>query len=247
MPPKALLSVAWAALYGILYWVLDHFLYDWFVQYLATTFDIKVANVIASVSNYVIPALLSGAIIWGVYQLGRREIAGSRGDSAQSVSDQLPLNRAAYLIAHRSAWGRNFAAEYLIRDNCVPTSEQNLMQNVAYLLTEAAMKGHVEIKGQKVGEIQFDRIHPDTWQSICLDIQPDHKTLWRASIKYNSPLTKEQKDRVSQYNSLSISESALRREWPEKDRKIDVSTRRILRKARRFGINQHEIDKLWPQ
>lgn len=166
---------------------------------------------------------------------------------AQSVSDQLPLNRAAYLIAHRSAWGRDFAAEYLIRDNYSPTSEQNLMQNVAHLMTEAAMKGHIEIKGRKAGEIQFEPIYPDTWQLICLDIQPDNRTLWCVSIKYKGSPTKEQKDRMPQYESLSISESALRREWPEKDCKIDASTKKFLRKAKRLGVNQQEIDKLWPK
>jgi hypothetical protein len=142
--------------------------------------------------------------------------------SAQPVSDQVPLNRAIYLIAQRSSWGREFAAQYLTHDNHAPTSERNIMQNATHLLTEAAMKGRVEIKGRKVGEIQFEPIHPDTWQLICLDIQPDGRTLWRVSTKYNSPLTKEQKDRVPQYDSLSISESALRREWPEKDCKRDA-------------------------
>jgi hypothetical protein len=177
----------------------------------------------------------------------RIEIDESCGGYVQSVSYQIPLNRAAYLIAHRSAWGRNFAAEYLILDSCIPTSEQNLMQNVAHLMTEAAMKGLIEIKGRKVGEIQFEPIHQDTWQLIHLDIQPDSQTLCRVSIKYKSQRTNEQKDLVPQYKSLSISESALRKEWPEKDRKLDASTKKFLQKAKRFGVNQQEIDKLWPK
>ena len=72
MPTKALFSIAWAVLSGAIYWLLDHFLYSWLVQYLGITFDIKEANVIASISSYVIPALLSAVTIWAVYQAGRR-------------------------------------------------------------------------------------------------------------------------------------------------------------------------------
>jgi len=71
MPPKAF-SILWVALSGAIYWLLDHFLYSWLVQYLEVTFDIKEANVIASVSSYVIPALLSAAIILAAYQVGKR-------------------------------------------------------------------------------------------------------------------------------------------------------------------------------
>jgi hypothetical protein len=72
MPTKGLFTIAWAVLSGVIYWLLDHFLYSWLVQYLGVTFDIKEANVIASVSSYVIPAFLSAVIIWAVYQAGRR-------------------------------------------------------------------------------------------------------------------------------------------------------------------------------
>ena len=256
-PAKRGSYIAWAVLTGVLYWLLTHFLYSWFVQYLDVAYKIQEAKLIASISSYVIPALLSSAIIWGVYQLGRRkprvsaiselETAESRGDSAQSVSDQLPLNHAIYFIARRSAWGREFAAQYLVQDNCTPTSERNIMQNATHLLTEAAMKGRIEIKGRKVGETKFALIHPDTWKLICLDVQPNNQTLCRVSIKYKSRLTKEQKNRVPQYDSLSISESALRREWPEKDRKSDAYSKKLLQKAKCFGANQQEIDKLWPQ
>ena len=121
------------------------------------------------------------------------------------------------------------------------------MQNATHLLTEAAMKGRIEIKGRKVGEIHSALIPPDTWRLICLDARPNNQTLCRVSIKYKSQLTKEQKNRVPQYDSLSISESVLRREWPEKDRKSDAYTKKLLQKAKCCGVNQQEIDKLWPQ
>jgi hypothetical protein len=66
MPAKAILSIAWVTLSGILYWILDHFLYSWLVIYL-DGYGIKEASVIASISSYVIPALLSAGIIWAVY------------------------------------------------------------------------------------------------------------------------------------------------------------------------------------
>jgi hypothetical protein len=72
MPAKAILSIAWVTLSGILYWILDHFLYSWLVIYL-DGYGIKEASVIASISSYVIPALLSAGIIWAVYQTGRQK------------------------------------------------------------------------------------------------------------------------------------------------------------------------------
>jgi hypothetical protein len=72
MATKALFSIAWAGLSWVVYWLLDHFLYSWLVQYLERVFDVKEANVIASVSSYVIPALLAVVIIWVVYLAGRR-------------------------------------------------------------------------------------------------------------------------------------------------------------------------------
>jgi hypothetical protein len=50
--------------------LLDHLLYSWLVQYLQDTYDIKEAAMIASVSSYVIPVILSAGIIWTVYQAG---------------------------------------------------------------------------------------------------------------------------------------------------------------------------------
>jgi hypothetical protein len=61
MPTKALFSIAWAVLTGVLYWLLTHFLYSWFVQYLDVAYKIQDAKLIASISSYVIPALLSSA------------------------------------------------------------------------------------------------------------------------------------------------------------------------------------------
>jgi hypothetical protein len=72
MPAKAILSTAWVTLSGILYWILDHFLCSWLVIYL-DGYGIKEASVIASISSYVIPALLSAGIIWAVYQTGRQK------------------------------------------------------------------------------------------------------------------------------------------------------------------------------
>jgi hypothetical protein len=84
MPPKALLSILWVALSGAIYWLLDHFLYSWLVRYLEITFNIKEAALIASISSYVIPALLSAVIIWVVYQVGQR---GQPAPRLASTSD----------------------------------------------------------------------------------------------------------------------------------------------------------------
>jgi len=93
MPARALLSIAWVALSFTLCWLLDHFLYDWLVQYLGVT------NLIASVSSYVIPALLSAGIILVVYQAGRRQWWHRKASSPEATKN----NEISYLMARADA------------------------------------------------------------------------------------------------------------------------------------------------
>ena len=52
-------------------WLVDHFLFDWLVRYL-DGYGIHEADLIATVSSYVLPALISIAIVLFTYQLVKR-------------------------------------------------------------------------------------------------------------------------------------------------------------------------------
>jgi hypothetical protein len=66
---KIIFGLLWAALGFLLKWILDNALYDWFVHYLEDRWGIKEAALIASISSYVVPLLLAGAIVVLVYHL----------------------------------------------------------------------------------------------------------------------------------------------------------------------------------
>ncbi len=88
MPIKTLLLLGLGALSFALQWFLGNLLYASFVRYLDIQYHIKEAHVIASVSSYVVPAILALAVIVFTYRLGRHHISppGSNTD-AQKAHD----------------------------------------------------------------------------------------------------------------------------------------------------------------
>jgi hypothetical protein len=61
---KILLSGFGLVGWGILKWISDNFLFDWFTSFLETKFHIKEAAMIASFSGFVGPVLAALIIIW---------------------------------------------------------------------------------------------------------------------------------------------------------------------------------------
>jgi hypothetical protein len=71
MSVNTLLLLLWGVLWSTLQWLLGNFIYGWLIAYLDKYYNIKEANVIASVSSYIIPAIISCAVIAFVYLLGQ--------------------------------------------------------------------------------------------------------------------------------------------------------------------------------
>lgn len=64
MQRKTIWAVGWFLLFAVGKWLLDNGLFDWLVRYLADTWNIQEANLIASISSYVIPGGIGTDNLW---------------------------------------------------------------------------------------------------------------------------------------------------------------------------------------
>jgi len=88
-------ALAWAlviVLAAVLHWAFDHFLWDWFSQSLEAKWHIKEAQLIASVSSYVIPILIVIFCLAAIYWLLHQDISARKTGQTQPdmrISDAL--------------------------------------------------------------------------------------------------------------------------------------------------------------
>ena len=80
---KLIVGFFWIVLYGVFKWALDHFLWDWFTQYLETTWHIKETDVITTVSSFVVPALIVGISYWGLWWILKAPVQTAKVLNAQ--------------------------------------------------------------------------------------------------------------------------------------------------------------------
>jgi hypothetical protein len=87
---RTIWTTVWLALSVVGKWIIDNGLFDWFVHFL-DDHGISEANVIASISSYVFPCILSAIILNGAWRFARYE-------ARASVSTAPPPERAIQAI-----------------------------------------------------------------------------------------------------------------------------------------------------
>jgi hypothetical protein len=61
---RTLIGIVAVFFVGVLNWAFDHFLWDWFTNFLEVKWHLKEATLIASISSYVVPVLIVAACVY---------------------------------------------------------------------------------------------------------------------------------------------------------------------------------------
>jgi hypothetical protein len=104
-------------LWLLLVWAFSNFLWDWLTHYLEA-WGLKEADLIASISNLILPALAAGFLVYAAYHIGRHvsaPIGTPKVNRTYLRSADADLGPAIIEMAHNSAWGRWFAARHLVQ------------------------------------------------------------------------------------------------------------------------------------
>jgi hypothetical protein len=164
---KALFAFAVFALGGVFKWILDHTLFDWFVRYLENNWQLKEADLLASVSSYVIPAIASGVIVYGAWWVGTRETRSKIGETANdrhapalTLPTMKVIDIAEYLL-DQSSWGwrqrRRLNLRQFVRD-AVPDE-----------MRRAGRGSEVRFIGTLPNSTEAKEINPGYWDAATFD------------------------------------------------------------------------------
>jgi hypothetical protein len=72
---RRLIGIVSLLFFGVLKWAFDHFLWDWFVKLIEDRWHFSEPALIASVSSYVIPALIVAACVILLYRVAHHDLA----------------------------------------------------------------------------------------------------------------------------------------------------------------------------
>jgi hypothetical protein len=158
-----------------------------------------------------------------------------------------------------SAWGKWFAAQSLADRAPRSINEQFLMGTATSLVLNALTDGRLEVRGRKLGQLDYEAIPQTHWRSTALHMIPDNRSLWKMVLipRGGAEITPDGKvigrdkkavqrtDQLATYDSLIVNSRQFEQLWPGKDRKIDTARKRLLKKAKKAGADPDEI-KNWP-
>jgi hypothetical protein len=220
-----ILGLLWAALSLVGVWFLDHTLFDWFVRYLESAWKIKEADLIASISSFVIPCIISAAIIYLVYWFFRREheLKISRVESPNMsigvAIDYIVNDSKAVLKQPREPWVAEFG----------PGKGQRFIEkgvehsDALTKFNERLISGELKIWGLRQMPVthvanQFEHsvreIPKEYWDRMQLNfLSCFHQT---NTIPQTTPIPGRQAD--LQWTGLMVIKEQVLRAWPPKSR-----------------------------
>jgi hypothetical protein len=211
---KALIAVLGLVFVGFLKWAFDHFLWDWFVQFIEVRWHLKEAALIASVSSYAFPILIVAACIAALYFLIRTDVfAAQQLASAQDTNRYMTAYEAIHYIADKSEFGnetRQYRGQQYVPvvGHTIPMKKNALLEAQSEFKRVAAF-GVIKAIGRLDGAGEHVQI-PDTyWMSAGLSPFSLGNPGISATIAtvYNP-------DGIPTYGDVRIVRADVERAWP---------------------------------
>jgi hypothetical protein len=179
----------------------------------------------------------------------------TREDGRYLFSTDEELGSAIKKMAWVSAWGKWFSAQLLAnQDRPIDkkTLDGQVVQTAAFLVTDAAMDGKLEIRGRPPNSISYEAIPREVWRLIALHMHPDSRSLWRAMLIprgeavtfEDGKLQNRPPSRVAhifEYDSLIVDSRQFEELWPKKDQATDEARKQLLQTAEQKGIVDHDV------
>jgi len=189
-------------------WAFDHFLWDWLIQFFETTWHFKEAELIASISSYVVPIVGAALCIIAIYWLLRHEMAKGQIPLAThplGANRYMTAHEALHYLADESAWGKSTShyadrRRYAVTDKLVTTKKVPLLEapeEFKRVAEQGAIKAVGILNGQAV------QIPETYWALATLDpTNRDGGTM--ATTRHPVPI----------YEKVIISQEDIERAWP---------------------------------
>jgi hypothetical protein len=127
----------------------------------------------------------------------------------------LEIMDAIWWVAEQSAWGRWQDAQCYASGSALVT--ENKLRNAEFCVLEAAQNNDLQISGRIRGETNYNPIDQHFWRIVFFSVQPDHQTLWSATLTPRSGIT----TLIPDYDSFIVSRSQHESLWPQRALKIE--------------------------
>jgi hypothetical protein len=155
-----------------------------------------------------------------------------------------------------SAWGKWFPSQSLAVGAKV--DERTVMGAATHLVLDALTDGHLQARGRKPGQMDYEAIPQTHWRSTALYMTPDSRSLWKmilvprggAEIHPNGtvvgrdPAAVKRTAQLQAYDSIIVSGRQFEKLWPLENARTDALRKGNLKKARQAGADPAEIAKL---
>jgi hypothetical protein len=92
-------------------------------------------------------------------------------------AEDAELGSAVREMVWFSAWGKWFPSQALAVGGKV--DEQSVMAAATHLVLDALTDGHLQARGRKPGQMDYEPIPNTHWRSTALHMIPDSRSLWR--------------------------------------------------------------------
>jgi len=165
------------------------------------------------------------------------------------------LGPAIIEMAHRSAWGKWFAARELVNAS-KPIDERYWLQTAASVVMDKMRDGELVIRGRLYGQTGSKPIPQTDWRDVALYYFPDNRALWRLRILplegvtiqdgdvIDTDLSLETVEHITQYESLLVDAHQFERLWPATDAVADKQRHQFLREAKKRKLAADAIKAL---
>jgi hypothetical protein len=160
-------------------------------------------------------------------------------------------------MAWFSAWGKWFASQTLVT-NRRPMDEGTVMQTAAGQVLDALMDGRLEARGRRPGQLDYEPIPQTHWRSTAFHMAKDSRSIWKmvliprggAEIHPDGRVVGRDQDAIQRtdqlatYDSIIINSRQFEKLWPRRDESTDAARKKVLKKAKKAGVDPAEIAKV---
>jgi hypothetical protein len=153
------------------------------------------------------------------------------------------IDQAIFQMAHRSAWGRWFAAQHLA-NNGTAIDDKYLMMIATSLVVDEAVNGNLEIRGRPPNGTEYEVIPKEQWRLAHLEVKPDLRRIWGISAVPRADVDPNRIGRLLSYDSLIVNSHQFESLWSLSQKQTDAARKEFLKQARKKGADPVEIAKL---
>jgi hypothetical protein len=202
---RPLIGVVGLLLFGTLKWAFDHFLWDWFIQFLEVKWHFREATLIASVSSYVIPLLLVVVCVLLLYWLVRHDVA-TKVPVVGAATRYMTAYEVLHYLADDSKWGDD-TRKYVGAVRNIPMRKMPLLEALGEF-KRIAEQGQIHAVGRLNGVGQHIEIPATYWMSATLSpFSTQNREISDTNPSSPNP------DGIPTYRNVKIVREDVEREW----------------------------------